>query len=133
MVVLIPEIHTGYFAVINMGTLYRQVLSNQIADQLLHLPDAGWSERFKTMRVELKAEEKAGEAWQSKRAPGTHPSRDLSAYAGQYQNPAYGMPKSDFRTGSLRSISRQSIRTSSTVAGIAFKRSARPPVSSTNN
>jgi len=71
MVVLIPEIHTGYFAVINMGSLYRQVLSNQIADQLLHLPDAGWSKRFKAMDVELQAEEKAGKAWQSKRTPGT--------------------------------------------------------------
>jgi CubicO group peptidase (beta-lactamase class C family) len=90
MVVLIPEIHTGYFAVINEGSLYRQVLSYQIADHLLHLPDAGWSDRFKKMQVEFRAEEKTGEAWQSKRTPGTHPSRDLGAYTGQYQNPIYG-------------------------------------------
>jgi CubicO group peptidase (beta-lactamase class C family) len=101
MVVLIPEIHTGYFAVINMGSLYRQVLSNQIADQLLHLPDAGWSERFKKMRAELQAQEKAGEAWQSKRTPGTHPSRDLSAYAGQYRNPVYGDAEVGLRNGKL--------------------------------
>ena len=101
MVVLIPEIHAGYFAVINVGSLYRQVLSNQIADQLLHLPDAGWSERFKKMRVELRAEEKAGEAWQSKRTPGTHPSRDLSAYAGRYQNPVYGDAEIGFQDGKL--------------------------------
>jgi len=101
MVVLIPEIHTGYFAVINEGSLYRQVLSYQIADQLLHLPDAGWSERFKKMEVEFKAEEKAGEAWQSKRATGTHPSRDLSAYAGQYQNPVYGDAEIGFQNGKL--------------------------------
>ena len=101
MVVLLPEIHTGYFAVINMGSLYRQVLSNQIADQLLHLPDAGWSERFKKMRVELQAQEKAGEAWQSKRTPGTHPSRDLAAYAGQYQNSVYGDAEIRFENGKL--------------------------------
>ena len=101
MVVLIPEIHSGYFAVINMGSLYRQVLSNQIADQLLHLPDAGWSERFKGMRTELQAEEKAGEAWQSKRTLGTHPSRDLSAYAGRYQNPVYGDAEVGFQNGKL--------------------------------
>jgi CubicO group peptidase (beta-lactamase class C family) len=101
MVVLIPEIHTGYFAVINMGSLYRQVLSYQIADQLLHLPDAGWSERFKSLRAELRAEEKAGEAWQLKRSPGTHPSRELSAYAGQYQNPAYGDAEIGFQNGKL--------------------------------
>lgn len=101
MVVLIPEIHTGYFAVINMGSLYRQVLSNQIADHLLHLPDAGWSERFKKIDAELRAEQKAGEAWKSKRTPGTHPSRDLSAYAGRYQNPAYGDAEIGFQNGKL--------------------------------
>jgi CubicO group peptidase (beta-lactamase class C family) len=101
MVVLIPEIHTGYFAVTNVGSLYRQVLSYQIADQLLHLPDAGWSERFKKLRVELLAQDKAGEAWRSKRAPDTHPSRDLSAYAGQYQNPVYGDAEIGFQNGNL--------------------------------
>lgn len=101
MVVLIPEIHTGYFAVINSGSLYRQVLSYQIVDQLLHLPDAGWSERFKKMRVEFQAEEKSAKAWQSKRSPDTHPSRDLAAYAGQYQNPAYGNAEIGFQSGKL--------------------------------
>jgi CubicO group peptidase (beta-lactamase class C family) len=101
MVVLIPEIRTGYFVVINAGSLYRQVLSYQIADQLLHLSDAGWSERFKKMRLELRAEEKAGQAWQSKRTPGTHPSRDLPAYAGHYQNPVYGDAEIGFRDGRL--------------------------------
>ena len=101
MVVLIPEIRTGYFAVINMGSLYRQVLSYQIADHLLHLPDAGWSERFKKMHVELQAQEKAGEAWQSKRVPGTRPSRDLPAYAGKYENPAYGDAEVGIENGKL--------------------------------
>jgi Domain of unknown function (DUF3471) len=157
MVVLIPEIHTGYFAVINVGSLYRQVLSNQIADRLLHLPDAGWSERFKKMRAELQAEEKAGQAWQSKRVPGTHPSRDLSAYAGQYENPVYGDSEIGFQNGKLTlhlqaidsdlehfqydtftaKVRRQTRLTFNlnadgnvsefTVAGIAFKRSAPTP------
>jgi hypothetical protein len=99
--VLIPELHTGYFAVINVGSLYRQVLSNQIADQLLHLPDAGWSERFKRMREELQGQEKVADSWQSKRAPGTHPSRDLSAYAGKYQNAVYGDAEIGFQNGKL--------------------------------
>jgi CubicO group peptidase (beta-lactamase class C family) len=154
MVVLIPEIHTGYFAVINMGSLYRQVLSNQIADQLLHLPDAGWSKRFKAMEVEFKAEGKAAKAWQSKRTPGTHPSRDLSAYAGQYQNPVYGNAEIGYQNdklklhlgaidsdlehfqydtfvAKLRSDTRLTFNLNAdgnpsefTVAGIAFKRSA---------
>ncbi|MGH9743814.1 MAG: serine hydrolase [Candidatus Acidiferrum sp.] len=102
MVVLIPEIHTGYFVVINKTSLYRQVLSNQIADQLLHLPDAGWSERFHKMETNLKTEEKAGQAWQSKRTPGTHPSRDLSAYAGTYHSPTYGDSEVVLQDGKLK-------------------------------
>src|SRR6202046_2809909 len=91
MVVLIPEIHTAYFVVINLGSFYRQVLSYQIADRLLGLPDAGWDAHFKKLETDLKAEGKAqGDAWESKRTPGTHPSRDLSAYVGTYQNTEYG-------------------------------------------
>jgi CubicO group peptidase (beta-lactamase class C family) len=91
MVVLIPEIHTGYFVVINLGSSYRQVLSYEIADRLLGLPDAGWDAHFKKLEADLKAEGKSHEAdWESKRTPGTHPSRDLSAYVGTYQNAEYG-------------------------------------------
>lgn len=90
MVVLIPEIHTAYFVVINLGSFYRQVLSYEIADRLLGLPDAGWDVHFKKLEAEFKAEEKSSEAWKSKQTPGTHPSRDLSAYAGTYRNPEYG-------------------------------------------
>jgi CubicO group peptidase (beta-lactamase class C family) len=91
MVVLIPEIHTSYFVVINLGSFYRQVLSYQIADRLLGLPDAGWDAHFKKLEADFKTEEKSQEeTWESKRTPGTHPSRDLAAYAGTYTNSEYG-------------------------------------------
>jgi CubicO group peptidase (beta-lactamase class C family) len=91
MVVLIPEIHTGYFVVINLESFYRQALSYEIADRLLGLPDSGWDAHFKKLDADLKAEEKSqNEAWESKRTPGTHPSRDLSAYGGTYKNSEYG-------------------------------------------
>lgn len=91
MVVLIPEIHTSYFVVINVGNFYRQVLSYQIADRLLGLPDAGWDAHFKKLEADFKTEEKSTKkTWESKRTPGTHPSRDLPAYAGTYQNSEYG-------------------------------------------
>jgi CubicO group peptidase (beta-lactamase class C family) len=91
MVVLIPEIHTSYFVVINLESSYRQVLSYEIADRLLGLPDAGWNAYFKKLEADSEAEEKSrGEAWESKRTPGTHPSRDLPAYVGTYQNAEYG-------------------------------------------
>jgi CubicO group peptidase (beta-lactamase class C family) len=103
MVVLIPEIHTGYFVVINKSSLYRQVLSNQIADQLLQLPDAGWSKRFQKMEADLTATGGRGsQAWESKRTPGTHPSRDLSAYAGKYHNETYGDSEVVVQEGKLK-------------------------------
>jgi len=102
MVVLIPEIHTGYFVVINKGSLYRQVLSNQIADQLLQLPDAGWSARFHKMEADLTGPGRGSQAWESKRTPGTHPSRDLSAYAGKYHNETYGDSEVVMQDGKLK-------------------------------
>ena len=91
MVVLIPEIHTAYFVVINLGSSYRQALSYEIADRLLGLPDAGWNAHFKKLEADLTAEQKSHASnWETKRTPGTHPSRDLPAYAGTYQNPEYG-------------------------------------------
>ncbi len=102
MVVLIPEIHTGFSVVINMTSLYRQVLGYQIADRLLGLPDAGWSAHFKKLQVDLTAQEKSSESWLSKKTPGTHPSRDLSAYAGTYRNPAYGDAEITFQNEKLK-------------------------------
>jgi CubicO group peptidase (beta-lactamase class C family) len=102
MVVLIPEIHTGYFVVINSSSLYRQVLSNQIADQLLQLPDAGWSERFKKMETDMTAGGRGGQSWESKATPGTHPSRDLSAYVGKYHNAIYGDSEVVMQDGKLK-------------------------------
>lgn len=101
MVVLIPEMHTGYFVVINLGSSYRQALSYYIADHLLNLPDAGWSEHFKKLEATLIAEEKSSQSWESKRIPGTHPSRELAAYAGTYVNPAYGPVEIKFEEGKL--------------------------------
>jgi CubicO group peptidase (beta-lactamase class C family) len=102
MVVLIPEIHTGYFVVINKSSLYRQVLSDQIADQLLQLPDAGWSKRFQKMEADLTAPGRGDQAWESKRTPGTHPSRELSAYAGKYHNEIYGDSEVAMQDGKLK-------------------------------
>jgi hypothetical protein len=49
----------------------------------------------------LIAEEKSVQGWESKKDPGTHPSRELSAYAGTYESPAYGTVKVQFASGKL--------------------------------
>lgn len=101
-VVLIPEIHTGYFVAINTTSLGRQVMVYDIADKLLNLPDAAWSAHFHKLEADSKAEEeKATQAWESKRIPGTHPSHELPAYAGKFENPAYGNAEITFENGKL--------------------------------
>jgi CubicO group peptidase (beta-lactamase class C family) len=101
MVVLIPEMRTGYFVVINLGSSYRQALSYYMADRLLNLQDAGWSEHFKKLEASLIAEEKSSQSWESKRTSGTHLSRELPAYAGTYVNPAYGPVEIKLEGGKL--------------------------------
>jgi hypothetical protein len=101
LVVLIPEIHTGYFLVTNSTSLGRQVLGYQVADKLLNLPEGGWSAHFHKMEADRKAAQKSSHAWESKRTPGTHPSRELSAYAGQFENPAYDNAEITLENGKL--------------------------------
>ena len=101
LVVLIPEIHTGYFLAINSSSLCRQVLGYQVADKLLNLPDANWSARFHKLEAESKVQQQAAKAWETKRIPGTHPSHELSAYVGQYENPAYDNAEITLENGKL--------------------------------
>ena len=92
LTVLIPEIHTGYEVLVNVGgNSYRQALGYHIADMLLHLPEQDWSAHFKELDDQSHAAEKAQIAsWQSKRNPNTQPSHDLDAYVATYENPLYG-------------------------------------------
>jgi CubicO group peptidase (beta-lactamase class C family) len=99
--VLIPELHTGFFVAINTTSLGRQVIVYDIADKLLNLPDADWNGHFHKLEAEEKAEEKASQAWDSQRVPGTHPSHELAAYAGNFDNPAYGQAEITFENGNL--------------------------------
>ncbi len=103
LTVLIPEIHTGYEVLVNMGgNSYRQALGYHIADMLLHLPAEDWSARFKANDAKYEAEEKSvAAAWESKRNPDAPPSHGLSAYAGTYVNKAYGDVKVSTQNGQL--------------------------------
>lgn len=105
LVVLIPELHAGYSVLINLGPTgitYRQVLGYHIADVLLGLPPEDWSSRFMKLSEKFTAAEKQQtQAWQAKRNPNTHPSHDLSAYVGDYQDPVYGKSSISLEDGKL--------------------------------
>lgn len=103
LTVLIPEIHTGYEVLVNVGgNSYRQALGYHIADVLLHLPEQDWSANFKANDDKFEAMEKAQIAsWEAKRNPNTKPSHDLSAYTGTFANPAYGNAEISVKNGNL--------------------------------
>jgi CubicO group peptidase (beta-lactamase class C family) len=103
LTVLIPEIHSGYEVLVNIGgDSYRQALGYHIADVLLQLPEQDWSAYFKTNDKKFMAEEKADIAsWESKRNPNTHPSHELNDYVGAYSDPAYGDVNISMQDGHL--------------------------------
>ncbi len=102
MVVLIPDLDTGYVVLVNLGNMYRQVLSYHIADELLGLPEVDWSARYRKLRAQLETEsQKRIASWDAKRKPGTHPTLPLAAYAGTYDNQLYGHAEIALDAGKL--------------------------------
>jgi CubicO group peptidase (beta-lactamase class C family) len=102
MVALIPDLHTGFVVLVNLGNTYRQVLSYHIADTLLHLPPVDWSARFHKLETEFNAAQKKREAaWKAKRNPNTHPSLPLADYAAVYRSRLYGDADVSLKDGKL--------------------------------
>ncbi len=102
MVVLIPGLDTGYVVMINLSSMYRQVLSYHVADQLLGLPAKDWSAHFGKLGDQLAAARKKQVAsWWAKRKPHTHPTLALPDYAGTYNNKLYGHARVAIEEGKL--------------------------------
>lgn len=92
LVALIPEVHTGFVILTNLDhTPVREGLGYHLIDQFLNLPEQDWTKHFAEVGERFSAMgKKAAEAARTPKHPGTHPSRQLAAYAGTYRNPAYG-------------------------------------------
>lgn len=92
LVVLIPEIHSGYVVLVNLGGgMYRQALGYHIADELLGLTPEHWGAYFRALQERMEREQKARvEAFERTRHAGTHPSLALADYSGSYHNDLYG-------------------------------------------
>jgi CubicO group peptidase (beta-lactamase class C family) len=102
MVVLIPDLDTGYVVLVNLGNMYRQVLGYHIADELLGLPPTDWSAHYRKLRAELETEsQKQIASWESKRKRGTHTTLPLAAYVGTYDNRLYGHAEISLDAGKL--------------------------------
>jgi CubicO group peptidase (beta-lactamase class C family) len=90
---LLPKQKTGFVVLINVGrSSATAAMRNSLLDLLLGKPNArDWNAYY--LALERKSDEKEEakkRGRDAKRRADTKPSRELSAYAGTYTNPAYG-------------------------------------------
>ncbi len=101
---LVPREKLGLAVLSNLGgTSMPEVLVNNLLDLLLGLPVKDWNglvmEQVEKARAEGKTREKERE---EKRHQETNPSRELVAYTGSYEEPAYGTASVSLENGSLQ-------------------------------
>jgi len=80
-------------------------LSASLVDRMLGLEKKDWNGIYKALRKkEDAAEAKRLRAWRAMRQPGTRPSRELEAYAAEYEHPGYGTAKVTHEGKSLQLV-----------------------------
>ena len=91
-VVLLPKEHVGFVLMTNAGRgISLMALKVALIDLLLNRPTRDWNAYY--LGVEKKMDDDAAAKKverEAKRHRDTHPSRELAAYAGTYENAAYG-------------------------------------------
>jgi CubicO group peptidase (beta-lactamase class C family) len=100
---LLPREKIGFALLCNRhNTRMNLALSNALVDRLLGLPEIDWNAYFHRLvrAEEMEAKTKA-DVLAAGRRPGEKPSRPLSDYAGEYEQPAYGRAAVTFENGGL--------------------------------
>jgi CubicO group peptidase (beta-lactamase class C family) len=100
---LLPEARAGLVLLNNRHQTWMNLaLSNTLVDQLLGLPHKDWTGTFQEVvrREQTEAAERFRER-EAKRRPDTKPSRELAAYVGKYEQPAYGTAEVTLENGTL--------------------------------
>ncbi len=104
LVTFMPQDKIGMVILTNMnGSPLPTVVSYNLYDRLLGLDHVAWTARLKD--DEKKQKESADEAKKkglTARKPNTHPSHDLADYAGEFENPGYGVAKIALAQGDLK-------------------------------
>lgn len=95
LVVFLPNADLGAVILANLsGTPLLYIAMGYILDMMLDL-DQGWEkinqERFEKMLKDREKQKEEEEKKEEDRVPGTNPSHPLKDYAGEYENPAYGV------------------------------------------
>jgi CubicO group peptidase (beta-lactamase class C family) len=91
-VALLPKQKYGMAILSNMGrTSLPEAVRNSVADALLGLPKKDWNAHYLGQLEKADAgDRKREQQVESKRKKDTKPSLELKAYAGNYEEPAYG-------------------------------------------
>jgi hypothetical protein len=92
-VALLPRENSGLIILSNLnGTPVPGIVLYNIVDRLLGLDQVDWNKRIKDQIAKGKAEdEKAEKEADKDRKLNTQPSHPLADYAGDYENPGYGL------------------------------------------
>jgi CubicO group peptidase (beta-lactamase class C family) len=95
LVSFLPDEKFGVVTLTNLdGNMATMAVTLNIYDRLLGLDQIDWRERWLKQKTKAKeAQEKGKEKAEVKKVQDTKPSHALSAYAGQYQHPGYGVIK----------------------------------------
>jgi CubicO group peptidase (beta-lactamase class C family) len=103
MTTLFPEDGLGLIAVANIsGTSLPEMVTRHAADRLLGLSTIDWSGEELAKKAKNKAASKEAKSKkETVRRPGTTPAHPLEEYAGEYENPGYGIVKIELRDGKL--------------------------------
>jgi hypothetical protein len=90
--VLAPEAKCGVVVFGNLGpSNFPEALSKTLLDHLLGLPAEDWNAYYKEQEAKAESDRlEAKKKREATRKPDTKPSRELAAYAGKYEEPAYG-------------------------------------------
>ncbi len=100
---LLPKEKIGIALLCNLHeTRMNLALSNSLIDLLLGLPRRDWNATLgEVTRQDEKAAKARFEERQARRKPESAPSLELKAYAGTYEEPAYGTARVAVETGKL--------------------------------
>jgi CubicO group peptidase (beta-lactamase class C family) len=103
MTTLFPEDGLGLIAFANLsGTALPELATRHAADRLLGLSTIDWSGEELGKKAKSKAAAKEAKSKKDTvRRPGTTPAHPLEEYAGEYENPGYGVIKVELRNGKL--------------------------------
>lgn len=102
-ITLVPDSQLGIVLLSNLHeTRMNLAVSNTLVDLLLGLPRKDWNAYLlKVMERESAAARARREEPMARRQPNAKPPRELTAYAGTYEEPAYGTARVTLEDGSL--------------------------------